>query len=134
MRTFSTGATRDSDDSKVDYEGFLSPLVLRRYGEYMNEHRVQANGEIRESDNWLKGIPKDAYIKSMWRHFVDVWSRHRGYEVSTGENLQEELCALLFNVMGYLHEEIKDNGARSGVDLPADHPLRHICLSREHAA
>src|SRR5687768_9111242 len=27
-RTFSTGATRDTDNGKLDYEAFLSPLVL----------------------------------------------------------------------------------------------------------
>jgi len=57
MRTFGGGATRNSDQGKPDYEGFLSPLVIIRYGEYMTRHRVQADGNIRDSDNWQKGIP-----------------------------------------------------------------------------
>ena len=78
----------------------------------MTIHRKQSNGELRDSDNWQKGIPQDAYMKSMWRHFLDVWALHRGYKRTdklTGKTitLKEALCALLFNVQGYLHEQIK---------------------------
>lgn len=105
MRTFSSGATRNVDDSKFDYEGFLSPLVLERFAEYMHQHRIQADGQVRDSDNWQKGIPKDAYMKSGFRHFMDWWQHHRGNVAN--EELEEALCALMFNVMGYLHEELK---------------------------
>lgn len=144
MRTFSTGATRDSDNTKIDFEGFLSPLVLRRFGEYMNRHRVQADGGLRASDNWQLGIPKDAYMKSMWRHFYDVWCRHRGHATLSGESQEEELCALLFNVQGYLHELLKERAATDFLvqqgqewgdyELTIDNPLRHITLPREHGA
>lgn len=99
VRTFASGATRDQDTSKLDYEGFLSPTVLKRFAEYMHKNRVQSDGSLRASDNWQKGIPRDAYMKSMWRHFFDVWTGHRKGSVS-----EDELCALLFNVMGYLFE------------------------------
>ena len=82
----------------------MSPLVLVRYGEYMMKHQVQADGGLRSSDNWQHGIPKDAYIKSAFRHFMDWWLEHDGYE--SREGLEEALCALMFNVMGYLHEEL----------------------------
>src|ERR1700754_2521147 len=39
IRQFSTGATRDTDAGKVDYEGFLSPYALKAFGEYMDRHR-----------------------------------------------------------------------------------------------
>ena len=99
MRKFDTGATSDSDSEKLDFEGFLSPIVLERYAQYMHKHRKQADGSLRDSDNWQKGIPKDVYMKSMWRHFFAVWKSHRSGSVS-----KDDLCALLFNVMGYLHE------------------------------
>ena len=102
MRTFDTGATRDTETGKLDYEGFLSPLVLERFAEYMNKHRVQADGTLRDSDNWQKGIPKEAYMKSGWRHFMDWWKEHRGHE--SREGLEEALCAVIFNAQGYLHE------------------------------
>ena len=105
-RTFNTGATRDTDEGKFDYEGFLSPLVLERYAEYMNKHRTQSNGELRDSDNWQKGIPKLVYIKSGWRHFFDWWKAHRKY--TTRDTMEDILCALMFNVMGYLHEVLKE--------------------------
>jgi hypothetical protein len=105
MRVFPTGATRDSDDTKLDFDGFLSPLALRRFGEYMRTHQVQADGSRRASDNWQKGIPLDAYLKSMWRHFFDVWRLHRGH--GPPDDLDKALCALLFNVQGYLHERVK---------------------------
>ena len=106
MRTFDTGATRDTDDDKIDYEGFLSPLVLTRFGEYMHKHRNQADGKLRASDNWQKGIPREAYIKSAWRHFVDWWWLHRRYPIR-GTLLEDALCGVLFNVCGYLHEVLK---------------------------
>jgi hypothetical protein len=106
MRQFDTGATRDSDDTKNDYEGFLSPLVIEAYGNYMTKHRKQADGKLRDSDNWQKGMPKDCYIKSGWRHFMDWWKEHR--RISSREGLIDALCALMFNVMGYLHETLKD--------------------------
>lgn len=116
MREFETGATRDSEDGKLDYEGFLSPSVLQRYAEYMHQNRIQADGNLRASDNWQKGIPRDAYMKSMWRHFMDVWDLHRnGVECPPDQDeLQTALCALLFNVMGYLHEEIEAEGRSYG--------------------
>ena len=112
MREFSTGATRDSDDEKPDYEGFFSPLVFRRYGEYMHRHRKQADGNKRASDNWQKGIPLAAYMKSLWRHLVEFWTEHRyHYELSDAlaeDNREELLCAIIFNASGYLHELIKE--------------------------
>lgn len=104
-RTFATGATRDTDEGKYDYEGFFSPLVIQRFGQYMNKHRKQSDGKLRDSDNWQKGIPLTAYIKSAWRHFIDWWKEHRGYKTKDG--IEEALCAILFNVQGYLHEYLK---------------------------
>jgi hypothetical protein len=110
MRTFDTGATRSNDAGKLDYEGFLSPLVLQRYGEYLNKHRVQADGQIRDSDNWQKGIPRSAYIKSAFRHFVDFWKMHRATPTPAvnSEAFEDSMMAVLFNVMGYAHEHLKE--------------------------
>lgn len=110
MREFDTGATRDDDDSKIDYEGLLSPAALRRYAEYMHKHRKQADGKMRASDNWQKGIPISEYMKSELRHSFDLWRAHRDEEDLIGSNGKEELlCAIIFNAFGYLHELIKDD-------------------------
>ena len=105
VRVFSTGATRDTEVGKFDFEGFLSPLVLERYAKYMDKHRHQSDGTFRDSDNWQKGISLDVYMKSAWRHFFDWWKEHRG--LNSREGLEDALCAVLFNTMGYLHESLK---------------------------
>ncbi len=106
MRTFKSGATRDTDENKNDYEGFLSPLVIERFGDYMTKHRKQSDGKLRDSDNWQKGIPKDQYMKSAFRHFIAWWKEHRG--IKTEDGIEDNMMALLFNVMGYLHEHLKN--------------------------
>lgn len=105
MRKFNTGATRDGDEGKYDYEGFLSPLVIERFGKYMNKHRKQADGKLRDSDNWQKGIPQEAYMKSAFRHFMDWWKEHR--KLKSVDGIEEAICALIFNAQGYLHEYLK---------------------------
>lgn len=110
MRQFESGATRDTDEGKIDYQGFLSVEVLERYGRYMLRHQKQADGKLRASDNWKKGIPRQAYMESMHRHFVEVWRMHQqSVEGGFVDRLQfdEAICALLFNVMGYMYEQEK---------------------------
>jgi hypothetical protein len=106
IRTFKSGATRDTDETKLDFEGFYSPLVMVRFAQYMNKHRKQSDGNIRDSDNWQKGIPKDAYMKSGFRHFIDWWMHHR--DLNGREDIEEALCALIFNAQGYLFEVLKE--------------------------
>ena len=108
MRTFETGATRDEETDKLDYEGFLSPMVLERFAQYMHQHRIQADGKLRDSDNWMRGIPESAYMKSLLRHIMDVWTHHR-FPITEGPNgdLEDSLCAVLFNTMGLLYEVMK---------------------------
>ena len=105
MRKFPGGATRSDDPNRLDYEGFLSPLVLRRYAQYLNKHQEQADGIMRDSDNWQNGIPRKEYMKSATRHFIDMWAGHRQvWDV----DIEESCCALLFNVMGYLFETLRE--------------------------
>jgi len=116
MRNFNTGATRDSDLGKNDYEGFFSPLVIQRFGDYMTLHRKQADGKLRDSDNWQKGFGDNHYavcMKSLWRHFLDLWFLHRGYkryDIKDGHEItiDEAICALLFNGMAYLYKFLND--------------------------
>lgn len=106
VRQFDTGATRNNDEEELDYEGFLSPLALEAFARYMHGHRRQADGKLRDRDNWQKGIPPESYLKSMVRHMLDVWRLQRGYP-SRAATLEEALSALLFNVQGLLHETLK---------------------------
>ena len=131
MRQFEGGATRDDADGKPDFEGYLSPEVIDCYGQYMLKHQTTAAGR-RASDDWQQGIPKDVYIKSAWRHFLDWWKEHRG--IPSREGLEDALCALIFNAMGYLHESLK-----SEVEAPwtaqYQTPITHIFIGNsEHPA
>jgi hypothetical protein len=110
VRTFDTGARRSNDENRIDPEGFLSPLVIQRVSEYLHKHRRMADGSWRESDNWQKGMTLASYMKGGWRHFLHWWTRHRGLPVVdplAAENIEEDLCAVIFNASGYLHEILK---------------------------
>jgi hypothetical protein len=104
VRVFDSGATRNDDKDKLDFEAFLAPSVLEAFAQYMHKHRVQADGSLRDGDNWQRGMDRSVYMKSAWRHFFAVWKKHRS---AAQEDPTEDLCALLFNVMGYLFEVLK---------------------------
>ena len=108
IRTFNTGATRNIEINELDFDGFLSPLVLMKFSEYMHKHRIQKDGTLRDSDNWKRGIPLDAYMKSGFRHFFDWWLEHN--KLNSRDGMIDALCGLLFNVQGYLHEYLKSIG------------------------
>lgn len=115
VRQFDTGATRDSDEGKNDYEGYLSPLFLEAFGDYMTEHRVQSDGSVRAADNWQRGIPIQAYRESLIRHTFTAWRIWRGWPVKKEKiggvlrepTLIEALCGIFFNVQGMAHEHLK---------------------------
>lgn len=116
LRRFETGATRNLDVNKLDYEGFMCPMVVESFAKYMNSHRMQKDGTLRSSDNWQRGIGLDVYMKSMFRHFFDVWKMHRGHKAYSPEDgheltMEEALNAMTFNSNGYLHELLKSEAA-----------------------
>lgn len=110
LRTFGTGATRDTGEGKLDYVKALCPLVLRRYVQYLDKHRLQSDGGMRDFDNWKQGIPREIYHSSKGRHFFADWLLEEGYEVSDNHGLideEEALCGELFNAMGKLREILR---------------------------
>ena len=91
MRTFESGATRDSEEGKYAYAGFLAPIVLERFGEYMHRHRQQADGSLRASDNWKKLFGPDhksVCLDSLLRHDMDLWLIHEGFPRLARESLE----------------------------------------------
>lgn len=126
-RQFSTGANRNSDTGKLDYEAFNSPIVEKAYAQYLGRHQRLADGTLREGDNWQKLFGDkhfDVCMKSGLRHMMDVWLFHRGFadetaaysEVTRFENpekpftideriklaREEAICGTIFNMKAYL--------------------------------
>jgi predicted HD phosphohydrolase len=112
MRHFPGGATRNTDEGKYDFEGYLSPAVLYEFGRYMYEHGHTPEGQ-RASDNWQKGFGEDVIMKSLLRHVMDLWILHRTGQVFTrpdGEEVDwfDALGGALFNVMALWHESLEE--------------------------
>ena len=111
MRKFDSGATRDTIEGKLSYVRGLSPIVLKLYMQYLDAHRLQADGKKRDFDNWKLGIEKDAYLDGLGRHFWDVWLLCHGYPTEDNHGpveLKSALCAIMFNSMGMLYELLKE--------------------------
>jgi hypothetical protein len=132
VRRFDTGATRDQDADKLDLDGFISPLVELAYGRYMHKHRKQPDGNLRAADNWTKGMPREAYVKSLVRHVHDVRLHAHGYPQEAREPLEEALAAIIFNASGLLHEVLLGRD----VGVPADNtaPPSSMILYRDEDA
>lgn len=97
-RTFESGAIRDKEDGKPDFTETISWTAFRRYGEYMT-----AKKEKYGSGNFKKGMPIDAYERSLLRH-VQKYMENK-YEEGDQETEEDHLSAMLFNVFGIIHEE-----------------------------
>ena len=110
IRKFETGATRDTTKGKLDYRKALSPIVLQRYVQYLNAHRKQPDGSMRDFDNWKQGIPIEAYFEGLGRHDMAAWLLHDGFPAEDNHGqvtLEDTLCAIIFNSIGWLHEILK---------------------------
>lgn len=133
LRTFGTGATRDTAQDKLDFEASLSPMVLLRYVQYMDKNKQQSDGSMREGDNWQKGIPKDQYIKSLARHMMDLRLLHRNVYGGTSTDVEEILCALIFNSMGYLFEVMMEKSSAPRPEEDKEDVMRRLLeQNRKH--
>lgn len=139
MRSFDTGATRDTGEGKLDFDGFLHPEFLEQFAKYMNMHRLQSNGELRNSDNWQKGIPTPICRKSMWRHFFEAWGLMRAdTDLETGElnrmgrdnyrDMMSGLMGMVFNIQCMVVNLSKEYDT---VDFDGTEPMPEIVERRE---
>jgi len=98
MRKFNTGAVRDNEDDKVDFTETISWTAFNRYARYMTSKKNRYG-----QGNFKKGIPIDAYERSLLRH-IDKYMRNK-YEGGNDEPDEDHLSAAVFNLFGILHEE-----------------------------
>ncbi len=94
---FGTGAIRDSQEGKEDWIETISWTAMKVYAQYMTSKKKQY-GE----GNFKKGIPIESYEKSLVRHLHKYLANK--YEGGTEEVDNDHLCAMLFNVIGIIHE------------------------------
>ena len=81
MRKFKSNATRDTNKGKISYFGFRHPLVEHSFGKYMLKHQKQADGQMREPNNWWGGWDAKISIDSLTRHIADLECLHAGLYV-----------------------------------------------------
>lgn len=123
IRTFDSGATRDTDGGKLDFTRALSPIVLERYVQYLDKHRKQPDGSVREFDNWKRGLPFRESFSSLGRHYNDLWKMIEGYLAVDNHgpcNIDDTLCAIIFNASTMLHERLRNNLPKMGVTNQID--------------
>lgn len=113
IRTFDTGATR-TGGNKPEYAGYFSALSMLRYGQYMFQHQIQADGSFRNCRNYQLGIDSESYEQSRHRHNLDAHLHHEGYGSLAVEDEETSLCAIIFNAQGKLHEILKKRFERDG--------------------
>ena len=123
VRTFDTGATRSSDEGRLEPFDYISPRVLHIYSTYMISKAKQSDGSKRSGDNWQKGMPIPSYKQALTRHFFDWWLVTRGeqprYDVEETSEYRI-LCSILFNAMGLLFEYSKPAKVRALLDVVAE--------------
>jgi len=86
MRLFKSGATRSSNEGKIEYFGFRHPLTELSFGKYMLKHQKQEDGNMRSSSNWWNGWDESISIQSLVRHVEDLQAIESGlfvYKVKT---------------------------------------------------
>jgi hypothetical protein len=100
IREFSTGAIRDNDDTKEDYIETISWSAMKRYAQYMTGKKSKYG-----QGNFKKGIPIESYEQSLVRHIQKYMANK--YEGGDFEKDEDHLSAMLFNVFGIMHEELR---------------------------
>lgn len=100
ITTFKTGAIRDSQEGKNDWTETISWTALNRYAGYMTGKKAKYG-----AGNFKKGIDITSYEQSLIRH----WHKYfvNKYEKGNEEPGEDHLAAMLFNVLGIMHEEMR---------------------------
>jgi len=102
-------STRSSDEGKIDYN-HLSAISDRCFVEYMHQHRIQEDGELRDADNYKYDMPISSNRKSLMGHYNDLKMMLEGWTVmEDGKALNpfETIQAIKFNLSTFDHNLMK---------------------------
>jgi hypothetical protein len=117
VRTFKTGAIRDTEDGKLDFIETISWTAFARYAKYMTGKKQKYG-----SGNFKKGIDIDAYERSLLRHIHKyLVNKYEGGDEEKGE---DHLSAIIFNTFGIMHEEERNEQTRNNQEDKRP-PLQH---------
>ena len=100
-RKFESGAIRDDDSQKEDYIETISWTAFKRYSQYMTWKKSKYG-----SWNFKKGIPIESYEQSLVRHLQKYLENK--YEDWYIEKDEDHLSAMIFNLLGIMHEEWRE--------------------------
>lgn len=107
---FESGAIRDSQEGKEEYQEAISDLTLRRYALYMlSQAKKYGKG------NWKKGISSESYSNSLDRHLNKYRiKKNWGIDIEPGV---DHLSAALFNLQGLIHNEEMEKYKKSNTPM-----------------
>lgn len=93
VREFSTGAKRDSNNTKP-FIHTLFGYTRQRFGYHMNKGASKYG-----NFNFTKGIPTECYLESLDRHLAAYME---------GDRSEDHLSAIIFNAQGCMLNEKND--------------------------
>ena len=123
MRKLKTGATRDSDNGKYEYLGFINPLCDYSFAKYMHKFRTMADGTKRESRNWQKGFGLEIPAQSLVRHLEDFKLLHEGffvYEYRKDKIVERRVYKKKFAIPPPDHKEITFEDSLNAIRFNAE--------------
>ena len=108
VRTFVTGAVRDTDEGKPDMDLLPWELLFRLAYHYTAGAKKYGKG------NWRKGQPKSATFASLMRHAV---------KYRMGMTDEDHLSAIIWNAFSLMHVDntlLRDHPELGFVDTEED--------------
>ncbi len=118
VRILESGASRDTDNGKFEYLGFMHPLNDYSFAKYMHKHRFMSDGSMRDANNWWGGFGLDVCIQSLARHIEDLKLIYAGYfvyEKRVGDKAERIVKKTKFKKLPKYYTEITVEGCCNAI-------------------
>lgn len=80
FRTMPTGATRDTNNNKLEYSSYSHPLNDFSFAKYMQSKQT-IWWKYRRWDNWQLGLGREVLLDSLIRHIKTLELLFKGYRL-----------------------------------------------------